>query len=957
VRGSYTLAAVPTRQTPGHREDRVVSESGPLPAPNLAFRLRGWNMLRLHRRHLFPVTLALITAGVLPPVGIAALPGGMAMLGAPRTGIVLLAALLFVPAIVGLAVALQGFDAVLARLRQLPGGEYRQIVARVLLGGLIIAYLLGLLVARPDQAAIARCVLIGSLNLASAWLFLLSVILDPRASVARSSVALVSDLTLLSILLATGGGLAAPLAPIYIYIEISNGEHHGKRRFASAAVLAVLEFSAVVAVTPFWQENLLLGGGTLATMALLPAYVAVLLGRLDAARAEAEAANSAKNRFLAALGEDLRAPLRTLARVGAASDPSQADMLARIRTMARSMLLQLDDVLNYVKIDAGEFVPEARSFDLYRLANGVVAALRASAAERGITLALRIDPLLPLQLRGWPNQVRQILNCLITNTICHSGKVKVRINLDAMALDAGEVTVSFRVATGVLDDEFDGVGEAGGIEIERHLALSVADRLIRLMGGRLAVHADRRRGLSLAVELPFAIDQASLAQPPDLAHLPVMIVSKDAELVGELFEPFEAWRAAPRWIGAGDDALAYLEAMEPATRRPVLVLDGRGDVLAALNWVHRARSLLKPPPPQILFIVDEARIDSVIGLAADEIDIILPAPFSLEALRGASHALWVEPADWFLNGSTPIVEAFHRQPALPAIQEPAAETRVSPSSARRRQRPSAPPTSPRRRQILIATSNSANRKIMASLFARAGHVVRLAETSDEAQQLLAATESDLLLLDLTGAVEADYEAVRRCRRMRPSLMIVALAGDSSVQAERRAREAGIDAVLPKPVEPKRLLAAIDAVLEGGTVETQIRPDVRASVTDLSSHPRFSGDGGATMEDPPADPSSLVSDRRSPQDAVGMFRVNSGRLIADIGRAARIGDVDAFDMAVQALSNRAADVGAGRLTEMLQSMRGQTPALLRLYGTDYVAGLEVEMARLDKMLADQLKASN
>jgi len=33
-------------------------------------------------------------------------------------------------------------------------------------------------------------------------------------------------------------------------------------------------------------------------------------------------------------------------------------------------------------------------------------------------------------LRGWPHQLRQILICLITNAIRHSGKAKVRINLD-----------------------------------------------------------------------------------------------------------------------------------------------------------------------------------------------------------------------------------------------------------------------------------------------------------------------------------------------------------------------------------------------------------------------------------------------------------------------------------------------------------------------------------------------
>ena len=56
------------------------------------------------------VAFGLVAAGALPPIGLAALPGGLAMLGAPRTGIVLITALLFSPAVVGFAVALQGFE-------------------------------------------------------------------------------------------------------------------------------------------------------------------------------------------------------------------------------------------------------------------------------------------------------------------------------------------------------------------------------------------------------------------------------------------------------------------------------------------------------------------------------------------------------------------------------------------------------------------------------------------------------------------------------------------------------------------------------------------------------------------------------------------------------------------------------------------------------------------------------
>ncbi|HTW53884.1 MAG TPA: hypothetical protein VME45_18490, partial [Stellaceae bacterium] len=131
------------------------------------------------------VAFALVAAGVLPPVGLAALPGGLSMLGAPHSGIVLVAALLFAPALVGFAVAIKGFDAVLARLRAEAGSEHRQIIARVLLGAVMLGYIFGLLAARPDDPAIAPSLLIGSLNLAAGWLFLLNAVIDARRSSLR----------------------------------------------------------------------------------------------------------------------------------------------------------------------------------------------------------------------------------------------------------------------------------------------------------------------------------------------------------------------------------------------------------------------------------------------------------------------------------------------------------------------------------------------------------------------------------------------------------------------------------------------------------------------------------------------------------------------------------------------------------------------------------------------------
>ena len=283
-----------------------------------------------------------------------------------------------------------------------------------------------------------------------------------------------------------------------------------------------------------------------------------------------------------------------------------------------------------------------------------------------MTLALRIDPQLPYLLRGWPHQFRQVLLCLITNAMRQVDKARVRVNFEVAELGTDEIVLRLVVASGFADRRLETVDEADDADEDgRHLALAVAHRLVGLMGGRLTADSDTRRGFSLTAELPFAIDQATLALPLDLAHLPVLVVTKDAQFVGELIEPLEAWRGDPRWIGAGDAALHYLGGFDAGPRRGVLIIDGRDDVLQALSWTHRALEGCPVDPPFLLFIADEARIDSVIGLADGELDGVLPAPFTHPALRGALHALRVEPADWFLTAPPPALEETPAPPRRP----------------------------------------------------------------------------------------------------------------------------------------------------------------------------------------------------------------------------------------------------------------------------------------------------
>jgi signal transduction histidine kinase len=430
------------------------------------------------------------------------------------------------------------------------------------------------------------------------------------------------------------------------------------RPLVTVLILVLVPVVLLVAAVALWPDRPMFAGGAVAAVALA-AIVAAACWRLARAKHRAEAANAAKTRLLAALGDDLRKPLRAIARAGAAIDrrafePGEWDKIARMRLDARAMLLQLEDVRTCLDIESGSVAPEVRSFDLYRLANGVVASLRPQAAERGIVLALRIAPQVPYQLRGWPHQLRQVLIGLLTYAVQRSGGTKLRLLLDTAERPGERVGLRATVTTGAADlPAVDDMAARHVAEPGRPFGMVMVQRLATLMGGRLTVENGPAGQLSLAIELPLTIDQAALHLPLDLAHVPTLIVTKDQNFVGELIEPLDSWRAETRWIGSGETALQYLAGCDGFDRRPLLIVDGRGDVLQALSFAHRAVSLPTRPPPYLLFVTDEARMDSVIGLADEDFDGVLPSPFTVGALRGVLHAMRVEPADWFLADLSP----------------------------------------------------------------------------------------------------------------------------------------------------------------------------------------------------------------------------------------------------------------------------------------------------------------
>ena len=370
---------------------------------------------------------------------------------------------------------------------------------------------------------------------------------------------------------------------------------------------------------------------------------------LASAKADADAANLSKTRFIAAASHDILQPLNaarlfTSTLVERMKRSKDGELVRNVDSSLEAVEEILSALLDISRLDAGAMKADAAPFRIDEILQALALEFGAAARKKG--LKFTVVPC-GLALNADRKLLRRVLQNFVSNAIKYTREGRVLMGcrrhgrmLRIEVHDTGPGIPQSKF--GVIFQEFQRLHTDGDGISGLGLGLSIVERMAKVLDAPVHVRSSLGKGSVFVIDIPVA-EAVKTAQAPKLRRMPrpalagalcVLVIDNERPILKGMELLLQGWGNLVETATGRDEALAVLAR-----------LDGRIDMILAdyhlnnedgISVIRTLRTRARRPIPAVLITAD--RSPAVADLAVAHDVHLLRKPLKPAALRAAmSH--------------------------------------------------------------------------------------------------------------------------------------------------------------------------------------------------------------------------------------------------------------------------------------------------------------------------------